>query len=128
MRVRLTDLRYLWETTLLAERSNEPVKCACILVNSDGEVIARAFNTQRKDGLVVSHAEMKAIRQANEKLGRRLNGITAYGNCEPYTMCLSAFIFAKVSRVVFCNRLNDFVPDNQKNRCRLLWICKKVSL
>lgn len=110
----MDDRRYLEQVKLLAKLSAEPVKCASILVGGDGEVIASSYNSQRTDGLVASHAEMKAIAQANAKLGRKLSGVTAYGNCEPCTMCLTALIFAGVDRIVFSHRLNDFVSDDKK--------------
>jgi len=109
-----SDKYYLKKATALAKQSAEPVKCASILVDTCGEIIAQAFNTQRTDNLTASHAEMKAIAEANKKLGRKLTGITAYGNCEPCTMCLTALIFAKVERIVFAKRLNDFVSEDQK--------------
>lgn len=110
----MDDRRYLEQAKWLADSSVEPVKCASILVDSDGRVISSAFNSQRTDGLVASHAEMKAIAQANTKLGRKLKGVTAYGNCEPCTMCLTALIFAGVDRLVFSHRLNDLIDDDKK--------------
>jgi tRNA(Arg) A34 adenosine deaminase TadA len=112
--MKTTDKDYLQKAINLAKKSEEPVKCASILVNGEGEILAQTFNTQRKDGLTAAHAEMKAIAEANKKVGRKLTSITAYGNCEPCTMCLTALIFAKVDRVVFAKRLNDFVSDDQK--------------
>lgn len=109
----MTDTDYLNAAITLAEQSEEPVKCASILVK-DGAIVAQSFNTQRKDNLTASHAEMKSIAAANNTLGRKLTGVTAYGNCEPCTMCLTALIFAGVDRVVFAKRLNDFVTDEQR--------------
>jgi len=109
----LDDRQYLEKAVALAEQSEEPVKCASILVK-DSRIIAEAFNTQRKDNVTAAHAEMKAIAKANKKLGRKLRGITAYGNCEPCTMCLTALIFAGVDRIVFAKRLNDIVPKDQE--------------
>lgn len=109
----MNDTLFLCQAVDLATSSSEPVKCASILV-SNGEVIASAYNSQREDGLTASHAEMKAIAIANKKLGRKLNGVTAYGNCEPCTMCLTALIFAGVDRVVFAKRLNDFNDDSKR--------------
>jgi len=98
----------------LASKSTEPVKCGSIFINKSGEIIASNFNSQRNDNLTASHAEMKSIAEANKKLRRNLNGITAYGNCEPCTMCLTALIFAGVDRIVFSTRLNDLVePEEQ---------------
>jgi tRNA(Arg) A34 adenosine deaminase TadA len=56
---------------------------------------------------------MKAIAQANKQIGRKLTGVTAYGNCEPCTMCLTALIFAGVERVVFVDRMNDFAGPGE---------------
>lgn len=110
----MTDVEYLRQAVELAAQSKEPVGCASILVDKSGNVVARQYNTQRADGLTASHAEMKAIAAANMKLGRKLDGVTAYGNCEPCTMCLTALIFARVDRIVFAQRLNDFVSEDQK--------------
>jgi guanine deaminase len=107
------DEKYLREAIDLALRSEEPVGCGSILVNKDGSVVARTFNSQREDNLTASHAEMKAIAAANKILGRKLSGVTAYGNCEPCTMCLTALIFAGVDRIVFASRLNDLVPADK---------------
>lgn len=108
------DEKYLRETMDLAAQSVEPVGCGSILVDKDGLVVARTFNSQRADNLTASHAEMKAVAAANKVLGRKLPGITAYGNCEPCTMCLTALIFAGVDRIVFASRLNDFVDEDRK--------------
>lgn len=110
----MDDTVFLRQAAELAELSNEPVKCASILVDDSGNVIAKAYNSQRQDGLVASHAEMKTIATANKALGRKLNGITAYGNCEPCTMCLTALIFAGVDRIVFAHRLNELVDETKK--------------
>lgn len=110
----MNDMMYLKQAIGLSDDSDEPVKCASILVDASGSVIASAYNSQRADNLVASHAEMKTIAIANKALGRKLNGITAYGNCEPCTMCLTALIFAGVDRIVFSSRLNDLVEEENK--------------
>lgn len=110
----MTDKDYLQVAVDLANTSDEPVKCAAVLVDPDGQIVAKAYNSQRTDGLTASHAEMKAIAAANKLLGRKLTGLTAYGNCEPCTMCLTALIFAGVNRIVFANRLNDMVPKDKQ--------------
>lgn len=110
----MNDKIFLEQARDLAMSSAEPVKCASVLVDATGAVIARAYNSQREDGLTASHAEMKSIAIANGKLGRKLVGVTAYGNCEPCTMCLTVLIFAGVERIVFAERLNDFNNDDEK--------------
>ncbi len=110
----MTDKDYLHLAVFLAEKSEEPVKCASVLVAKDGQILAQTFNTQRSDDLTAAHAEMKAIAEANKLIGRKLKGVTAYGNCEPCTMCLTALIFAGVDRIVFASRLNEFVSEAQR--------------
>lgn len=110
----MDDRHYLARALALAEQSTEPVKCASILVDKQGKVLAETFNTQRQDGLTAAHAEMKAIAVANKRLGRKLTSVTAYGNCEPCTMCLTALIFAGVERVVFVDRMNDFAGPGEE--------------
>lgn len=110
----MNDTSHLQAAIALAQESTEPLKCACILVDKAGQVVAKAFNSQRSDDLTASHAEMKAIAEANGKLGRKLTGVTAYGSCEPCTMCLTALIFAGVERIVFAQRLNSLLPDDQQ--------------
>jgi guanine deaminase len=110
----MDDNKYLSQAIELTKQSKEPLACASILVYASGEVIASAYNSQRADNLTASHAEMKSIAVANKVLGRTLRGITAYGNCEPCTMCLTALIFAGVDRIVFAYRLNDLVEPEQR--------------
>jgi tRNA(Arg) A34 adenosine deaminase TadA len=109
----MNDRNYLEQAIALANQSREPLGCGSILVSKDGQILASNFNSQRDDNLTASHAEMKSIADANKKIGRKLKGVTAYGNCEPCTMCLTALIFAGVDRIVFANRLNKLVEPEQ---------------
>lgn len=111
--IEMDDIKYLKQAIKLAEKSKEPIPCASVLVAADGQVIAKNYNSQRVDGLTASHAEMKSIADANRQIGRKLKGLTAYGNCEPCTMCLTALLFAGVDRIVFAFRLNDLVDEDQ---------------
>jgi guanine deaminase len=110
----MDDKKYLSLATKLAQKSQEPLGCGSVLINKAGEIVASNFNSQRADSLTASHAEMKSIAEANGKIGRKLHGITAYGNCEPCTMCLTALVFAGVERIVFSHRLNDFVERGKR--------------
>lgn len=110
----MDDKKYLELTRVLALKSREPTGCGSLLVDRVGKVIASNFNSQRADNLTASHAEMKSIAEANKKVGRKLKGFTAYGNCEPCTMCLTALIFAGVDRIVFSSRLNDLVGPTKQ--------------
>lgn len=110
----MNDKKFLNVAIQIAAQSQEPVKCGSVFVDKQGMIIASNYNSQRADGLTASHAEMKSIAEANKKLGRKLTGVTAYGNCEPCTMCLSALIFAGVERIVFAKRLNDLTEPEKR--------------
>jgi tRNA(adenine34) deaminase len=111
----MKDQEYLEQAKEFAKESHEPVPCAVILVDKEGSVIARAYNSQREDHLTASHAEMKAVAIANNAVGDKfLRGVTAYCTCEPCTMCLTALIFAEVNRVVFATRMDDYSPADQR--------------
>lgn len=110
----MNDDKYLAQAIDLARMSKEPLGCGSIFVDKNGDIVASNLNSQRVDDLTASHAEMKSISEANRKLGRKLEGITVYGNCEPCTMCLTALIFAGVERIVFIERLNELIPQNKQ--------------
>ena len=110
----MNDERFLRQAIALAAQSEEPVKCGSVIVDGDGIVLAAEYNSQRADNMTAAHAEMKAVAAANRKRGRKLKDATAYGNCEPCTMCLTALIFAGVERIVFAERLNDIVEPGQQ--------------
>ena len=97
-----------------ATKSSELLKCG-VVIAKDGKVIACTFNSQRQDNDATAHAEIKAIRETGQKLGNKnLAGCIVYGTCEPCTMCLSAMIFAKISKLVYSQDLSD-VSQNRIN-------------
>lgn len=53
-----------------ARMSLEPLKCGVVVVKG-GQIIARAFNSQRSENNAGAHAEMNAIRLAGQKLGSK---------------------------------------------------------
>jgi len=68
----------------------------------EGQVIARAFNQRELLRDPTAHAEMLAITQAAETLGRwRLTGVTIYVTLEPCAMCAGALVLSRLDRVVF---------------------------
>jgi len=68
----------------------------------EGNVIARAFNQREMLRDPTAHAEMLAITQAAETLGRwRLTGVTLFVTLEPCAMCAGALVLSRLDRVVF---------------------------
>lgn len=72
------------------------------LVVLDGEVVAEAHNRPRALHDPTAHAEILAVRQAAERLGRYwLNGATLYVTLEPCAMCAGALVLARIDRLVY---------------------------
>jgi len=67
-----------------------------------GKIIGRAHNQRECLRDPTAHAEMIALTQAAEALGRwRLDGATLYVTLEPCLMCAGALVCGRVERVVF---------------------------
>ena len=70
------------------------------VIVKDGEVIASAFNTKEKDNDVTSHAEILAIRKAEQVLGNwRLDNCDMYVTLEPCAMCAGAILNSRIKCV-----------------------------
>lgn len=81
--------------------SNEEIPIVAIVVK-DSEVIASASNRKEYGNDVTAHAEILAIREAEQKLGSwRLDGCELYVNLEPCPMCAWAIIQSRISTVYF---------------------------
>ena len=92
------------EALLLAEEAgkNEEVPIGCIIVSEDGSVLARARNRCREDRDATAHAEMLAIKAAEEALASpHLEGCTLYVTTEPCPMCAGAILHTRISQIVF---------------------------
>lgn len=67
-----------------------------------GQVIARAVNEIHSSNDPTCHAEMQAIRQASQVLGRpRLDGCEIYASGHPCPMCLAAMHLCGIERAWF---------------------------
>lgn len=73
----------------------------CVIVK-DGKVISEAFNTVTTSYDPSAHGEINALRQAGHaRQTHQLTSATLYTTGEPCPMCLSAILYADVSRVVY---------------------------
>jgi tRNA(adenine34) deaminase len=89
------------------------------------EVLGAAGNERERRGDPTAHAEILALRQASERVGRwRLDGCTIYVTLEPCAMCSGAMVLARVDRLVFgapdpkagfAGSLGDLVRDPRLN-------------
>lgn len=81
--------------------SEDEVPVGCVIVLND-EVIATGYNTREQDNHVLSHAEINAIKEANQKLDSwRLEDCELYVTLEPCIMCAGAITQARIKKVVY---------------------------
>ncbi|MCH5350753.1 MAG: tRNA adenosine(34) deaminase TadA [Clostridiales bacterium] len=86
---------------LLSECPECEVPVAAIIV-CDGEIVGRGVNRRETDSDPTAHAEVVAIRDAANKLGRwNLSGCELFVTLEPCVMCGGAIVYSRISRVVF---------------------------
>ncbi len=76
------------------------------VVVCDGKIIDRGYNQVTTLLDPTAHAEVIAIREACQSLGRfDLRGCELYTSCEPCPMCLAAIYWARLDRVFYaCTR------------------------
>ena len=78
------------------------VPVGAIVLNSEGEVVGRGFNTREVDSDPMNHAEIVAMREAATANGSwRLDDHTLVVTLEPCTMCAGAAVQARIGRIVF---------------------------
>lgn len=78
------------------------VPIGAVVLNSDGVVVGRGFNTRKVDNDPMNHAEIVAMREAANANGSwRLDDHTLVVTLEPCTMCAGAAVQARVGRIVF---------------------------
>ncbi len=76
----------------------------------DNEIVSEGVNELHKKNDVSGHAELLAIRRAQEKFQtNELSGYTMYASGEPCSMCLTAMYFAGIENVYYCQSVEDAV-------------------
>lgn len=84
---------------IAAEAGEVPV--GAVVVKGD-EVIAVAANATRNPPDPTGHAEIRALRDAAQKLGdERLTGCDLYVTLEPCAMCAGAIAHARIARLYY---------------------------
>ncbi len=106
----LNDEYFMNKAFLEAKKAyrNGEVPIGCIITDGTN-IIARAYNTKEKDQLVISHAEINAIKKANKKLGHwQLDNLIMYVTCEPCAMCAGAILSSRIKRLVYATKEPKF--------------------
>ncbi|MHA6601561.1 nucleoside deaminase [Corynebacterium coyleae] len=78
------------------------VPVGAVVFSPEGEVLGVGVNRREANNDPTAHAEVEAIRQACEALGRwRLDGCELVVTLEPCTMCAGVILGARVSSLIF---------------------------
>ena len=123
-----TMMQRALELAELASQLDE-VPIGAVVIH-EGQIIGEGYNTKEHGLNPTAHAEMIAIQQAAEHLGRwRLHGCTLYVTLEPCPMCAGAIVNARMDKVVFgardpksgaCESLFTITNDERLNhRCEV---------
>jgi tRNA(adenine34) deaminase len=82
----------------------------------NGEIVGEGFNTKETTNNPTSHAEINAIVDASQRLGRwRLHDCTLAVTLEPCPMCAGAIVNARLDRIIFG------ASDQKSGACRSLY-------
>lgn len=96
-----------WNMNICLEEAEKAYKLGevpvgALLVDKDGNELARAHNLKEATNNPIGHAEILAIQEASKNISSwRLNSSTLYVTLEPCSMCLGAMIQARISNLVF---------------------------
>ena len=100
-----TDDYYFMEVALKQAKKaleKDEVPIGAIVVDNEGNIVAKTYNTVHTKKCQTEHAEVKAIKKACKKLGDwRLDGYTLYVTLEPCAMCMGLMRLCRVSRLVY---------------------------
>lgn len=78
------------------------VPVGAVLVDDEGELLAKGHNRPIINDDPTAHAEIQVIREAALRLENyRLPGTTLYVTLEPCAMCVGAIVHARIGRVVY---------------------------
>lgn len=73
-----------------------------VITDKEGNIISVSNNQVLKNNDPTAHAEIQAIREACKKLRTYdLSNCILYTSCEPCPMCLSAIIWANISKIYY---------------------------
>ena len=100
----MTDEDYMREALHEAQAASlrGEVPVGAVIVNGQGQIIARAGNAPIAISDPTAHAEILALRDAAYvSKNYRLGGLTLYVTLEPCTMCAGAISNARIERVVY---------------------------
>ncbi len=93
-------MRYAMQVAEKALPVDVPV--GAILLDSSGQCVAEGFNTRERDGDILGHAELNALKEASRHASNwRMTSYTLIVTLEPCAMCREALIQSRIGQVIF---------------------------
>jgi tRNA(adenine34) deaminase len=96
--------KWLAEALELAREAarQDEVPVGAVIIDAQGHVVGKGYNTREKDMSPVAHAEILAIQDAAKNLQSwRLTDCILFVTLEPCPMCLAACQQARIASVVY---------------------------
>ena len=109
--------KYINELINLSKKAlkKSEVPIAALIIDKNGKIISKAYNTRNIKQQTINHAEILAITKANKKLKSwRLNKCTLYVTIEPCDMCKSVIKESRIQNVYYL--LPKLPEKNQYNK------------
>ena len=109
--------KYINELINLSKKAlkKSEVPFAALIIDENGKIISKAYNTRNIKQQTINHAEILAITKANKKLKSwRLNKCTLYVTIEPCDMCKSVIKESRIQNVYYL--LPRLPEKNQYNK------------
>ena len=109
--------KYINELINLSKKSlkKSEVPIAALIIDENGKIISKAYNTRNIKQQTINHAEILAITKANKKLKSwRLNNCTLYVTIKPCDMCKSVIKESRIQNVYYL--LPRLPEKNQYNK------------
>lgn len=109
--------KYINELINLSKKSlkKSEVPIAALIIDENGKIISKAYNTRNIKQQTINHAEILAITKVNKKLKSwRLNNCTLYVTIEPCDMCKSVIKESRIQNVYYL--LPRLPEKNQYNK------------
>ncbi len=88
----------------LAKTKNSKYPFAAMIIdNNTGNILCTGINSTSSEGNPTSHGEIVAINNCSKKYGKNIDwkNTTLITTAEPCPMCMSAIIWAMISKVVY---------------------------
>ena len=85
----------------LSDKSAD-IPVGCIIIDNEGNILAKSHNTRQHTHSVTGHAEINAIEEYTTKTGNyRLSGATVFVTLEPCPMCAGALAAARPDAIYY---------------------------